>query len=195
MDAALNDGKALCTSRWFTRGWTLQELIAPSGLMFLSCDWVCIGIRSDFANNKSQRTGIPVAVLEDNDFQPLYWCVAEKMAWVANRETTRSEDMAYCLLVLFNVSMPLLYVEGDNAFFRLQEEIIKHDNDYTIFLWKGPDAGLSTYRGMLAQNPSEFGNSKCQEPRSGRSPAILDDQCSPPIGSSSSIDDILGSVS
>lgn len=67
-DSTLKDAKALRSSRWFTRGWTLQELIAPSGLMFLSREWVCIGIRSDFANNISQRTGIPVAVLEDNDF-------------------------------------------------------------------------------------------------------------------------------
>jgi hypothetical protein len=70
-------------------------------------------------------------VLEEN-FTPYGWCVSEKMSWAAKRQTTRVEDMAYCLLGLFEINMPLLYGEGPNAFMRLQEEIIRKVTDESI---------------------------------------------------------------
>ncbi|QDS74120.1 hypothetical protein FKW77_009871 [Venturia effusa] len=157
-EACRSNRNAICSSHWFTRGWTLQELIAPPDLIFFSSDWTEIGRRKDFDVAKciSSITGIPDWVLLSKDFQPADFYVAQKMAWAADRKTTRIEDMAHCLLGLFDVNMPLLYGEGDRAFIRLQEEIIKHDNDYTIFLWKSPDLGPSGCRGMLARRPSEF---------------------------------------
>ncbi|RWA14546.1 hypothetical protein EKO27_g618 [Xylaria grammica] len=78
--------------------------------------------------------------------------VAEKMSWASKRETTRVEDKAYCLLGLFDVSMPLIYGEGEKAFRRLQEEIIKESDDETIFAW----TGYYPYDVALASSPSNF---------------------------------------
>jgi len=72
--------------------------------------------------------------------------IAQKMSWAAKRQTTRVEDIAYCLLGIFGVTMPLLYGEGSRAFLRLQEELINRFNDQTIFAWSltaplTPDTG------------------------------------------------------
>lgn len=82
------------------------------------------------------------------------------MSWASARETTRIEDMAYCLLGIFSVSMPLLYGERERAFIRLQEEIIKVTDDQTIFAWRDPIANdASTKKGLLAENPRCFAQS------------------------------------
>jgi hypothetical protein len=83
------------------------------------------------------------------------------MSWAAARTTTRVEDMAYCLLGLFGVNMPLLYGERQKAFFRLQEEIIKHSDDQSIFMWhNSPNGDQNIYEiGLLANNVSDFGSS------------------------------------
>ena len=79
------------------------------------------------------------------------------MSWAANRDTTREEDMAYCLFGIFDVNMPLIYGEGrQNPFWRLQEEIMKHSDDQTIFAWRSPTSTFSTWRGLLAKSPKEF---------------------------------------
>ena len=112
-------------SRWFTRGWTLQELIAPSIVVFYSSDWKEIGTNSSLQDVIEAVTGIHVsAFLGDHD-DLRNFSIAQRMSWAANRETTRTEDLAYCLLGLFDISMPMLYGEGEGAFIRLQEEIIK----------------------------------------------------------------------
>jgi hypothetical protein len=86
-------------------------------------------------------------------------CIAEKMSWAATRTTSREEDMAYCLLGLFEINMPLLYGEGgEKAFFRLQEEIIKQSVDRTIFIWQDSPATQNTFQGMLARSPAAFRN-------------------------------------
>lgn len=83
--------------------------------------------------------------------------VAQRMAWASKRETTRVEDVAYSLLGLFGISMPLLYGEGDKAFLRLQEEIMRKCNDLSIFSWEANAAGQSSgYLGMLASSPRLF---------------------------------------
>jgi hypothetical protein len=97
-------------SDWFTRGWTLQELIAPSHLVFYDSDWTELGTKESLKNVISQLTGIPESVLLG--LTPMLVPVAERMSWASRRCTTRIEDRAYCLMGIFDVNMPLLYGEG-----------------------------------------------------------------------------------
>jgi len=124
-------------SRWFTRGWTLQELIAPPLLVFYSSEWADIGTRSSLWNEIKEITGIPYEVLMSRT-PASHFCVAMRMSWAAKRQTTRVEDAAYSLMGIFNVNMPTLYGEGWRAFIRLQLEIIKDSSDETIFAWMPP---------------------------------------------------------
>lgn len=124
-------------SRWFARGWTLQELIAPRRVVFFARDWQWLGTKSDPSLSQSIQkiTKIEPAVLSDPSQIPKV-CVARRMAWASSRKTTRPEDMAYSLMGIFGISMPLLYGEGaERAFVRLQEEIIKVSDDHTLFAW------------------------------------------------------------
>ncbi|KAI0480905.1 hypothetical protein GGR56DRAFT_628085 [Xylariaceae sp. FL0804] len=82
------------------------------------------------------------------------------MSWASNRQTTRVEDMAYCLLGIFDINMPLLYGEGKKAFIRLQEEIIKSSNDLSIFAWTADLEDGRAFRGLWASCPAEF--TSCQ---------------------------------
>ncbi|KAM5544048.1 hypothetical protein V8D89_002234 [Ganoderma adspersum] len=115
-------------SRWHQRGWTLQELIAPPLVILLSMTWKPLGSKVDLARLLEEITRIPQEVLNSKD-TPSSRCVAERMAWASNRETTRPEDEAYCLMGLFGIYMPPLYGEGKNAFLRLQEEIHYNELD------------------------------------------------------------------
>jgi hypothetical protein len=132
-------------STWFTRGWTLQELIAPTKLHFYDRHWSLIASKHDLSAELEAITGIPQDALQN--FRHDDFCIAEKMAWAARRTTTREEDSAYCLLGLFDVNMPLLYGEGSKAFLRLQEEIMRTNTDLSILLWQG---NASATNGMLA---------------------------------------------
>jgi hypothetical protein len=118
-------------SRWFTQGWTLQELIAPPFVEFYAEDWTEIGTRSSHREELSIITGIDIRVLGGEN--PAICNVAERFSWAASRATTRLEDGAYSLLGIFQVHMPLLYGEGERAIIRLQEEIFKTTEDYTLF--------------------------------------------------------------
>jgi len=123
-------------SRWFERGWTLQELIAPKRLEFYSQHWITIGSKKDLSDLIKEITKVPQVCLENSKFLP-YSTIAEKMSWASGRETSRTEDMAYCLLGIFDVRMPPLYGEGGkNAFIRLQEEIMKESTDHSLFAWR-----------------------------------------------------------
>ncbi|KAK4183893.1 heterokaryon incompatibility protein-domain-containing protein [Podospora australis] len=153
-------------SRWFTRGWTLQELIAPPLVEFYAHDWQEIGTKYSLRNVIAKVTGIDIRVLEGAD--PTTCHVAERMSWAANRQTTRVEDAAYCLLGIFKVHMPLIYGEGHRAFYRLQKEIMKTTEDYTMLAWglskflsnkhhwKGVKSGLEDPRRPLADGPGDF---------------------------------------
>ncbi|KAI6037152.1 hypothetical protein PISMIDRAFT_113445 [Pisolithus microcarpus 441] len=113
---------------WFTRGWTLQELIAPNKVKFFNKGWVPIGNKQHLAPTLQVITGIPCEVLTSGmDGKSL--TVAEIMSWAANRKTTRVEDQAYSLMGLFGVCMPVLYGEGENATQRLLLEIIRRPSD------------------------------------------------------------------
>lgn len=138
-------------SQWFKRGWTLQELLAPSNIHFYDCRWRFLGSRAALADEISRITGIPCIALRNGSLQQ--FSVAQKMSWAAHRVTTRLEDSAYCLMGLFDVNMPLLYGEGHRAFLRLQEEIIKSSDDHSIFAWS---MGRKKVSGLLAPSASCF---------------------------------------
>jgi hypothetical protein len=140
-------------SRWFTRGWTLQELLAPLSVIFFNKEWKELGTKASLAEEISTITGIPRVVLLTNSKGE--FSVAQIMSWAAKRETTREEDMAYSLLGLFGVNMPMIYGEGKKAFRRLQLEIMRASEDHSIFAW----VGAGQERGPLALHPSEFEHS------------------------------------
>ncbi|RAK97271.1 uncharacterized protein BO80DRAFT_193577 [Aspergillus ibericus CBS 121593] len=150
----------LKSCRWFERGWTLQELLAPSEVLFFEKNWIFLGYKSTMDSIISDRTGIDSAILRG-------WrrltdaSVAERMSWASGRKTTREEDIAYCLMGIFDVNMPLLYGEGEKAFIRLQEEIIRNSDDQSLFAWSLTQGGSSWQNvpcGLLASHPSSFAN-------------------------------------
>ena len=122
---------AFSKSRWFTRGWTLQELIAPSTVIFLDQKWQEIGTKSSLQRVISEITGIPTDILLGGDLEDA--SIAQRMSWASKRETTRVEDAAYCLMGIFSIHMPMLYGEGERAFIRLQEEIMRVSDDHSLF--------------------------------------------------------------
>ncbi|KAF9075573.1 heterokaryon incompatibility protein-domain-containing protein [Rhodocollybia butyracea] len=145
--------------KWFTRGWTLQELIAPTTVVFFMNDWKKIGTKRSLQDIITEITGIPSEVLLQAN--PKEMSIAARMSWAAKRKTTRIEDRAYSLMGIFGVYMPPIYGEGEHAFVRLQEEILKVSDDQTIFAW---DSRHDTYRGILAISPDEFERSGQYEP-------------------------------
>lgn len=137
-------------SRWFTRGWTLQELIAPVQVTFYDQRWNRIGTKKELVGPLSAITGIDSLVLGDRcNLQEL--SVAKRLSWAAGRRTTRIEDQAYCLLGLLDVSMTLIYGEGKKAFLRLQDELLRTSDDCSLLSWwRHMDTGI------LAPSPSHF---------------------------------------
>ncbi|KAI1429066.1 heterokaryon incompatibility protein-domain-containing protein [Xylaria sp. FL1777] len=140
--------------RWLTRGWTLQELIAPTHVLFYDSTWTFRGSKQDWKDLLCKETGVDEAVLNDPTGLRLI-PIAQRMSWASNRQTTRIEDMAYCLLGIFDVNMPLIYGEGRKAFIRLQEEIAKDSYDLSLFAWRQLDDSQD-YRGILARSAAEF---------------------------------------
>jgi hypothetical protein len=141
-------------SSWWTRGWTLQELIVPSQVEFYNSTWDILGTKESLMETISAITDIDIRALEGKDLNN--FSIAQKMSWASKRTTTRVEDVAYSLLGIFGVSMPMLYGEGQRAFLRLQEEILKQSDDHSLFAWS---CANTSYRGMLAKSPSYF--SRC----------------------------------
>ena len=156
-------------SLWFTRGWTLQELLAPSSVIFFDREWRPFGTKTTLSSEVSAATGIDHAYLKKSaetgvEHKHLKdWpgvCVATKMSWLSRRVTSRIEDLAYCMFGIFDVNMPLLYGEGEKSFLRLQFEIIKWSNDESIFAWTIPSPHRTKEPlGMLATSPSAFAHS------------------------------------
>ncbi len=111
-------------SRWFTRAWTLQELIAPHSVEFFSREDERLGDKRSLELSLHEITGIPVEVFRGDSLTQ--FPVKERMLWAAKRTARRREDEAYSLLGIFGLHMPLIYGEGrENAFIRLEEEIRK----------------------------------------------------------------------
>ena len=120
-DVGLSWESSFRKSRWFKRGWTLQELIAPALVEFFSKEGEQLGSKRSLERHVHEVTRIPIKALRGDlsDFS-----IPERMLWAEDRDTTRKEDKAYSLLGIFDIYMPLIYGEGkENAFKRLWEEI------------------------------------------------------------------------
>jgi hypothetical protein len=114
-------------SRWFTRGWTLQELIAPPLVEFFSLEGMRLGDKKSLERQVQEITGIAARALQGTPLSE--FSVAERMSWAENRETKREEDKAYSLLGIFDIHMPLIYGEGmRDAINRLREAIDKRSS-------------------------------------------------------------------
>jgi hypothetical protein len=104
-------------------------------------------------------TGIPIRVTMKSARLRTF-SVAQKISWASNRQTTRPEDLSYCLLGILGVNMPLLYGEGTRAFTRLQEAVMKEGADPTIFAWPSsalpPHTAAEAWGGPLAPSPAAF---------------------------------------
>jgi Heterokaryon incompatibility protein (HET) len=167
---ALDSG--INSSKWFERGWTLQELLASQHVVFYDQQWEILGTKQTLSKLLTLRTGIDEAILHGEPLSRR--SIAQRMSWASARVTTRKEDKAYCLLGIFDVNMPMLYGEGgEKAFHRLQEQIIRQSDDHTVFAWPIHHLGQP---GLLADSPAAFAN--CQHmrtmtPRKGRSPYSL----------------------
>ena len=136
-------------SDWFTRGWTLQELLAPREMYFFDRYWRPLGSKVTLSAQLQSATKIEAQYLHGNVSKA---CIATKMSWLARRETSKIEDMAYCMFGLFEVSTYVKYGEGEAAFLRLQEELIKQrPGDESIFAWK---SSRITTCGLLAPWPT-----------------------------------------
>ncbi|KAM5342311.1 hypothetical protein ACJ41O_013277 [Fusarium nematophilum] len=203
------DGKfpALEQSRWFTRGWTLQELIAPHRILFYGRNWGFLGPSNHILPRLAAITGIKEALLDNCEKslpsnqsapsgQKLCCCsvrrdvsavlqnesAVTKMKWAATRRLTREEDIAYCLLGIFNVNMPLIYGEGAvQAFYRLQREIINSVADQSLLLFLDPGDAVEsrdtcssrTTTTLLAEHPSWFLHSGTIERIQRRGRAVM----------------------
>lgn len=147
VDEKLRNEQQFLASKWFTRGWTLQELLAPCRIHFYDRNWIQL-----FPDSALLRKASGIKDLKT-------WqsaSVACKLSWAANRQCTRIEDTAYSLMGLFGVHMPTLYGEGKNAFYRLQLEIIRESDDESIFAWTN---ATDLTGGLLASTVSAFQNS------------------------------------
>ncbi|KAK8867450.1 HET-domain-containing protein [Apiospora arundinis] len=177
--ADVQEVKDLDRCRWLSRGWTLQELIAPCQVEFYGEQWSHIGSRDSLADKLETLTKINKDLLSQrHQYSPdvehtlKTISIATRMSWASNRNTTRREDIAYCLMGIFGVNMPLLYGEGDKAFQRLQQEILKDTTDFTILAYETEENATSS---LLAPHPRSFRHML----------SALSQESSPPVRSSS----------
>ncbi|KAE8150732.1 hypothetical protein BDV25DRAFT_139562 [Aspergillus avenaceus] len=154
----------LSSSRWFQSGWTLQELLAPRNIVFYDSEWHAIGSKTQLSSTIAKITGIPrpfllgISHLTDAS-------IAQRMSWASKRQTKRKEGIAYCLLGLFGVMMPIIHGEGEQAFARLQRQITESTNDDSIFAWglglpesEEDDSEGEISAGVFASSPADFAN-------------------------------------
>jgi hypothetical protein len=122
-DTLEGDGESVFKqSRWFDRGWTLQELLAPQSVEFFSKNGARLGDKESLKHAIHEVTGIPFKALLGSDMSE--FDVVERFSWAANRQTTEEEDGAYCLFGIFDIHLPLIYGEGkEKALKRLKKEI------------------------------------------------------------------------
>ena len=126
-------------SEWFTRGWTLQELLAPASVDFFSKEGELLGNKASLERHICEKTGIPVKALRGSPLSD--FDVTERMSWAAKRLTMKDEDKVYSLFGIFGVSLPIMYGEGlENASRRLQEETDKKARGYDFHNLLKPSA-------------------------------------------------------
>ena len=161
---------AIMKSEWFTRGWTLQELLAPQQQMtFFDQAWKPVGTREELSNQICRRTHIDPVYFGNLD-QIKRASAATRLSWAAGRKLTRPEDIAHCLLGIMDIYMSPRYGSGQEEAFRmLQMKFTKKYRDQSIFAWKipsksqkeqreaGSGAALSNeHHGLFAPNPDAF---------------------------------------
>jgi len=171
---------------WLRRGWTLQELIAPRDVEFYDRAWNLQTTKAESVQVISEASGVDLGVLNNSDNLPRV-AVGRRMSWASRRKTTRIEDLAYCLMGIFGIHMPMIYGEGKKAFIRLQEEITKQSCDLSLFAWTqvtpnpddnddddDDDSGEEDepYRGLFARSPREFQD--CGDLQSRNTGGLLD---------------------
>lgn len=163
-----------------TQGWTLQELLAPvNNIRFFDANWIEFGSKLSLAEDiycAAKINALDVIAMKYAVSDIRRPSVARIMSWASSRHTSREEDMAYCLMGLFDVNMPLLYGEGGiKAFERLQTEIMRRTPDESLFAWRSNQP----MSGMLATSPRHFvdssdvlGNTLVSQGHSGPPPSM-----------------------
>ncbi|KAI1403472.1 heterokaryon incompatibility protein-domain-containing protein [Hypoxylon fuscum] len=148
--------KQFVNCRWFERAWTLQELIAPKEVRFYDKDWNYMGTKVDLADEISEHTHIDKHILNGTS-SCLMCSIAHRMSWAAKRKARKPEDIAYSLLGIFNVNMPMIYGEGSrNAFHRLQRAITTTTSELSIFGWGDETLSNSNNSSVFADSPVDF---------------------------------------
>ena len=140
-------------SRWFTRGWTLQELVAPGSVEFFSADGARLGDKDSLKQIIHEVTGIPTDALSGGDMSK--FDVNERFSWAKTRQTTREEDCAYCLLGIVGCHLPLIYGEGkEGALKRLKKEMQGGKRIGQIRSWlSAPDPSMNYLKARKQQQP------------------------------------------
>ncbi len=165
-DNPYDAGSNFRQSIWFTRGWTLQELVAPLYVIFFDQDWKEIGTKSSLQAVLTETTRIPSQVLLMNYGGKI--SVAERQVWAENRDTAVAEDRAYCMMGLLGVRMPVRYGEGgESASKRLDNEIIRlkgNDSDpasFDVSSWMRPE---SEYQFLISVEQRPYRNTRIEYP-------------------------------
>ena len=153
--------QAFENARWFSRGWTLQELIAPKIVYFFNRSWDLLGTKWSLAAEITSRTRIERKFLKPEKARSA--TIAQRLSWAAGRNTTEPEDRVYSLFGLFNVDIEVKY-GGPNpreeryrtAFSLMQKEILRDSTDESLFAWRNPSLKSS---GLLAPSIDCFKDS------------------------------------
>ncbi len=165
IDSPLSFQSSFAQSTWHRCVWSLQALLAPRLVVFVSNTWNVLGTKVDYATALETISGIPASVLRSE--RPLSdICVGRRLSWAGKRRATRVEDEAYCLLGIMGVTMPIIYGEGRRAFMRLQEAIMMRSPDTTLFAWGNVYTSPHVHRGadhaedafLFAAEPGLFGD-------------------------------------
>lgn len=145
--------ESLRRSRWFTREWTLQELVAPANVESFSKEGTYLGDKHSMAQELHSITQISIEALRGHvSLNEL--SVEERMLWVGQRQTKRAEDAAYCLLGIFNVNILPIYGEGkEKALMRLKKEIAEISRDETSMVLDNAGSMYSSYSGAVFHGP------------------------------------------
>lgn len=146
-------GERLAGCRWIKNIWAIPQIIFPREVYFYSSDWIQIGTKRSLLPHLSSIIGIDQPVLENSVCLEDY-SIARRMSWASEMTALRAEDSAYALLGLFDISMPVIYGEGQKAFLKLQEEIIRDTDDFSLLAWDDLDG--HECNGLFAYSPACF---------------------------------------
>ncbi|KAG0701294.1 hypothetical protein DFH29DRAFT_852779 [Suillus ampliporus] len=142
---------ALADSTWNTRGWTIQEFLAPNVVLFYQVDW------NPYLNDSSPDHKESVAIMQELKdatcidaqalvaFRPGMRGARQKLQWASTRVTTLQEDIAYSLFGIFGIHLPVIYGEmKQNALGRLLQEIVAQSGDITALDWVGKSSEFNS---------------------------------------------------